>query len=93
MERIANWNIESDKMLFGCFNMLVKSTSTYEPQSIAFTSLKSLKHLGGYDPLVKATLQGVDNLCWLELVTNYAKRKRPKIRKILWSVEIFELKV
>jgi hypothetical protein len=50
-------------MLFGCFNMLVESTSTYEPQSVAFASLKSLKHLGGYDLLVKATLQGVNNLC------------------------------
>lgn len=56
-------NIEDDKMLFGCFNMLLESTSTYEPQTIVFTSLKSLKHLGGYDLLVKATLQGVDNLC------------------------------
>jgi hypothetical protein len=50
-------------MLFGCFNMLVESTSTYEPQLVAFTSLKSLKHFGGYDLLVKATLQGVNNLC------------------------------
>jgi hypothetical protein len=50
-------------MLFGWFNMLLESTSTYEPQTIVFTSLKSLKHLGGYDLLVKATLQGVDNLC------------------------------
>ncbi len=59
--------------------MLIESTSTYKPQSIAFTSLKSLKHLGGYDLLVKATLQGVDNLCWLELVTIMQKERGPKL--------------
>ncbi len=58
--------------------MLVEFTSTCEPQSVAFTSLKSLKHLGGYDLLVKATLQGVNNLCWLELVAIMQKERGPR---------------